>query len=59
MKLLLIEEMVIKNGDVCVLTHFENFNNIYVSKAHELVCSQVLKETIESKRKCCNLNICI
>lgn len=42
LKLLPSVKKPIKNGDRCILTHFEDFDSIYVSKGHLLENSDFL-----------------
>lgn len=50
------KSLLLKNGDYCIITHFEDFSSIYVTKAIKNskdgsfdVCSlEVTKKTIES-----------
>jgi hypothetical protein len=50
LKLLPAEEMSIKNHEHCILTHFENFDCLYVSsKALEEENASFLKTLMESK----------
>lgn len=48
LKLLPVEEISIKNHEQCILTHFENFDCLYVSKALEEENSNFIKTLMES-----------
>lgn len=48
LKLLPVATTTINSGDTCILTHFENADSIYVSKALELEKAQMIKDVTES-----------
>lgn len=54
LKLLPVEEISIKNQESCFLTHFENFDHLYVAKTLE---KEFLKTIMDSTGLCYELYI--